>query len=356
MTRGGSETSIWAKSVPVQPKRTVSPANTKRNNKSNANKAGSSLRAKPSEEELQARMNRIRQQNQELLKRREAIEQDEAEFAKIVEHDREVNEQASALQKQKVERERKAMKEIRVEREENARRKLAASQLRAWDSEKSDGPNSRPGSTSPGPASKSFGSRGGRGSERSKSPFSPKFPARKVQSSNGAYLSNAGPLFQKDNTSRSNEHLEPEADRSNKINDGDSHSEGGQTPALEASTLPIIHIPDHQYDSNGSDSKSQKSRSRNRNNNNRNSSRDSRHKQQPHSSTRQSESSLSSAQDSPTQPEEVKSPISDAGVKSVDNMDDLFAWPPPDSERVAWGDEEVSVFKAGAEKSLWANK
>ena len=43
----------------------------------------------------------------------QAVEQDEAEFAKAVEHDRERKQQADAQEKKKLERERKVMNNLR---------------------------------------------------------------------------------------------------------------------------------------------------------------------------------------------------------------------------------------------------
>ncbi|RKP22204.1 hypothetical protein SYNPS1DRAFT_26157 [Syncephalis pseudoplumigaleata] len=265
MVREGSGASMWAQASPADTARAVAvPPKPKRGAKHGK---PARAQAKLSEEELQARMERIRQQNEELLRRREAVEQDEAAFAKVVEHDKAQQRQAKIERKEKEARERRVVQEVSAEREENARRKLAARQERAWDSDKTHGANGgRSGTASP--TSRAFGGRGGRGhkvesgwssgSERSKSPYSPKFPARKVQSGNGI-------------------------------------------PTQPAATG-------------------------------------------------------TAKQTSPPQTGAVRSPSPDSSPKHIDNIDDLFAWPPPDGERIAWGDEDVSVLKPGASQSVWAKK
>ncbi|KAI8057004.1 hypothetical protein BDF22DRAFT_668890 [Syncephalis plumigaleata] len=348
MAREGSGTSIWARASPATSERAL-PTKPKHNTKGNARKGSRNVntQSKLSEEELQARMDRIRQQNQELLRRREEVEQDKAEFAKVAKHDQALQHQASIERKEKEARERKVMEELSVAREENARRKLAARQERAWDSEKQNGANGRSDDASPSPTSKTFNNNNNNsnsnsnnrrgnalnrktengwssGSERSKSPFSsPRFPARKVHSSHGIHPT----------TNRIGQHNR----KTKNLNDATIEALSSETASLTLDDTSD-QLSDEQ-NTTGKEKNGRKHESKRIIN------------ASASGTSPQHDSGSSSSTKtpgSPVQEESIQSPLSEDSIKSIGNIDDLFVWPPPDSERVAWGDEEVSVLKSGA--------
>ncbi|KAI8577719.1 hypothetical protein K450DRAFT_250506 [Umbelopsis ramanniana AG] len=105
------------------------------------------------EEALNARIERIRLQNEKIQQRQKLIEEEEKEIAKQLQSEKEERDRrrkedekleeaarlaAEEAKRDRIEREKRIAEEIRVEREANAARKVKALASRDWDAEKGD--------------------------------------------------------------------------------------------------------------------------------------------------------------------------------------------------------------------------
>ncbi|KAH8929908.1 hypothetical protein BT69DRAFT_1292260 [Atractiella rhizophila] len=97
-------------------------------NNPDRHKTGGPAREKLTEEELAAKMEKIRLQNERLKARKEEVDADESAYTAVT---------AEEIQAAKMRREKQL--EIDAARQENAKRKLEAFSGREWDSEKGDG-------------------------------------------------------------------------------------------------------------------------------------------------------------------------------------------------------------------------
>ncbi|PPQ78171.1 hypothetical protein CVT25_015504 [Psilocybe cyanescens] len=105
-------------------------------------KTGGSQRDKLSDEALEERMTRIREQNEKIKQRRIDVQADEAAFR-----------QTQELERAKQVQNRKIQSEIDRARDQNAQRKMAKVQSREWDSGKPSNDRSGPRNVRPQPSS-----------------------------------------------------------------------------------------------------------------------------------------------------------------------------------------------------------